>query len=170
MVFLFVRTSSSVVRSEERDEALGTGLNFQTRDGKDLWRTLRFQTFKDQKVDVHTQSMRKYRAVPQWWFIIVLIFTVMVTIGVCEGFNKQVQLSWWGVLFPCSLAFFFTLPIGAIKGTTNQVCCVYIIVILLIFIGLISYFTNDTEAWSKHYFLMYFWVYITGHTSGHRLL
>ena len=114
--------------------------------------------------------MRKYRAVPQWWFIIVLIFTVMVTIGVCEGFDKQVQLSWWGVLFSCSLAFFFTLPIGAIKGTTNQVCCVYIIVILLIFIGLISYFTNDTEAWSKHYFLMYFWVYITGHTSGHRLL
>ena len=106
-----------------------------------------------------------------WWFIIVLIFTVMVTIGVCEGFNKQVQLSWWGVLFSCSLAFFFTLPIGIIKATTNQVWCVYIIRILLICIGLISYLiTNDAEAWSKHYFRIYFRVYFTVHTSGQRLL
>jgi OPT family oligopeptide transporter len=88
--------------------------------GKDLWSTVGLQAFKDQKVDVHTRVMRKYRAVPQWWFIIVLILTVMVTIAVCEGFNEQVQLRWWGVLLSCSLAFFFTLPIGIIKATTNQ--------------------------------------------------
>lgn len=70
--------------------------------------------------------MRKYRAVPQWWFVIVLIFTVVITIAVCEGFNEQVQLRWWGVLLSCFLAFFFTLPIGIIKATTNQVCYLYI--------------------------------------------
>ncbi|XP_065867602.1 sexual differentiation process protein isp4-like isoform X2 [Euphorbia lathyris] len=36
------------------------------------------------------------------------------------GFNRQLQLPYWGVLLAISLAFLFTLPIGVIQATTNQ--------------------------------------------------
>ncbi|KAH9307886.1 hypothetical protein KI387_035797, partial [Taxus chinensis] len=87
--------------------------------GKDLW-NLSIHAFKDKKVDVHTRLMRKYKAVPEWWFFITLASTLSVTITVCECFTEQIQLRWWGVLLSCGLAIFFTLPIGIIKATTDQ--------------------------------------------------
>ncbi|KAL6313898.1 hypothetical protein AAG906_010317 [Vitis piasezkii] len=36
------------------------------------------------------------------------------------GFNKQLQLPWWGIPPCCALALFFTLPIGIITAMTNQ--------------------------------------------------
>ncbi|KAH9328962.1 hypothetical protein KI387_001070, partial [Taxus chinensis] len=38
----------------------------------------------------------------------------------CEGFNKQLQFPWWGILFACVIALAFTLPVGVIQATTNQ--------------------------------------------------
>uniref|UniRef100_A0A0E0DW14 Oligopeptide transporter n=1 Tax=Oryza meridionalis TaxID=40149 RepID=A0A0E0DW14_9ORYZ len=60
------------------------------------------------------------RKVPEWWFIFILIANIGTTIFACEYYNEELQLPWWGVLFTCSIAFFFTLPIGIIKATTNQ--------------------------------------------------
>ncbi|KAI3850738.1 hypothetical protein MKW98_030798 [Papaver atlanticum] len=76
--------------------------------------------FKEKKMDIHTRLMTKYKQVPEWWFVCILIVTVAVTIFSCEYFNTQLQLRWWGVLFACGIAFFFTLPIGIIAATTNQ--------------------------------------------------
>ncbi|XP_057814731.1 oligopeptide transporter 7 [Cryptomeria japonica] len=87
--------------------------------GKDIW-NLRIHTFKDRKMDVHSRLMRKYKAVPEWWFFIFLALTLTVTITVCEWFKDQLQLRWWGVLLSCGLAIFFTLPIGIIKATTDK--------------------------------------------------
>ncbi|KAI3898190.1 hypothetical protein MKX03_020374 [Papaver bracteatum] len=76
--------------------------------------------FKEKKTDIHTRLMAKYKQVPEWWFVCILIITVAATIFSCEYFNSQLQLRWWGVLFACGIAFFFTLPIGIITATTNQ--------------------------------------------------
>ncbi|KAI3891831.1 hypothetical protein MKW92_052718 [Papaver armeniacum] len=76
--------------------------------------------FKEKKMDIHTRLMAKYKPVPEWWFVCILIITVAATIFSCEYFNSQLQLRWWGVLFACGIAFFFTLPIGIITATTNQ--------------------------------------------------
>ncbi|KAI3840430.1 hypothetical protein MKX03_029897 [Papaver bracteatum] len=76
--------------------------------------------FKEKKMDIHTRLMAKYKQVPEWWFVCILIITVAATIFSCEYFNSQLQLRWWGVLFACGIAFFFTLPIGIITATTNQ--------------------------------------------------
>lgn len=46
---------------------------------------------------------------------------VSYSIYACEGFDKQLQLPWWGILLACAIALFFTLPIGIIQATTNQV-------------------------------------------------
>ena len=79
-------------------------------------------TDKDQFDDVHTRLMKKnYKAVPQWWFHAVLILTLVLSFYACEGFDKQLQLPWWGLLLACGMALFFTLPFGVIKATTNKV-------------------------------------------------
>lgn len=73
--------------------------------------------------DVHTRIMkRNYKEVPQWWFHSILILMVALALFACEGFDKQLQLPWWGILLACGIALFFTLPIGIIQATTNMVC------------------------------------------------
>ena len=72
-------------------------------------------------MDVHTRLMSKYKQVPEWWFTCILLVNIAATIFICQYYNDQLQLQWWGVLLACGLAFFFTLPLGIIKATTNQV-------------------------------------------------
>lgn len=66
--------------------------------------------------------MRKnYEAVPQWWFHSLLLLVAAVSLFACEGFNRQLQLPYWGVVLAIALAFVFTLPVGVIAAITNQV-------------------------------------------------
>ncbi|KAL3508347.1 hypothetical protein ACH5RR_027748 [Cinchona calisaya] len=76
---------------------------------------------KEKQGDVHTRLMKKnYKAVPNWWFHAILIVVLALSLLTCEGFGKQLQLPWWGLIFACGIAWFFTLPIGLIQATTNQ--------------------------------------------------
>ncbi|KAL3503644.1 hypothetical protein ACH5RR_038093 [Cinchona calisaya] len=78
-------------------------------------------TLKGKMGDVHTRLMKKnYKAVPCWWFLVILVVVFALSILGCEGFGKQLQLPWWGLALPCAIAFFFSLPIGVIQATTNQ--------------------------------------------------
>ncbi|KAK7320299.1 hypothetical protein VNO77_29643 [Canavalia gladiata] len=71
--------------------------------------------------DVHTRLMKKnYEQVPEWWFFSILVIMVIVALITCEGFGKQLQLPWWGVLFSLAIALVFTLPVGVIQATTNM--------------------------------------------------
>ncbi|XP_057743795.1 oligopeptide transporter 7-like [Arachis stenosperma] len=77
--------------------------------------------FQEKKIDIHTKLMRKYyKQVPEWWFICILGINIVVTIFVCEYYNDQLQLPWWGVVLACVVAISFTLPVGVIRATTNQ--------------------------------------------------
>jgi hypothetical protein len=79
-------------------------------------------TLKGQAGDVHTRIMkRNYEQVPEWWFMTILVLMVILALACCEGFGKQLQLPWWGVLLSLLIALVFTLPIGVIQATTNQV-------------------------------------------------
>ncbi|GAA0145994.1 hypothetical protein LIER_06049 [Lithospermum erythrorhizon] len=87
--------------------------------GREIWDQSK-SSFKDKKMDIHTKLMRKYKEVPEWWFWCILGTNIFVTIFSCEYYNEQLQLPWWGVLLACSIAIFFTLPIGIITAITNQ--------------------------------------------------
>ncbi|KAJ0101225.1 hypothetical protein Patl1_03874 [Pistacia atlantica] len=92
-------------------------------EGKKIWAMWKKTTsaVKDQFSDVHTRLMKKnYKEVPQWWFHIILIVTFALSIFTCEGFGRQLQLPWWGIVLACALAFSFTLPFGVIQATTNM--------------------------------------------------
>jgi hypothetical protein len=84
-------------------------------------------TLKEQAGDVHARIMNKnYERVPEWWFMSILVLMAILAIICCEGFGKQLQLPWWGVLLSLTIALFFTLPVGVIQATTNQVIfCLY---------------------------------------------
>ncbi|KAF8030991.1 hypothetical protein BT93_D0240 [Corymbia citriodora subsp. variegata] len=113
--------------------AIAYGLSFATLTatlshvalfhGKTIWQMWKktTETLKGQFGDVHTRLMKEnYEAVPQWWFYIILIVTVALSMWTCEGFQHQLQLPWWGLLLACAIALFFTLPIGIITATTNM--------------------------------------------------
>ncbi|XP_072970553.1 oligopeptide transporter 1-like [Typha angustifolia] len=91
--------------------------------GRTIWQMWSRTTAKANKKfgDVHTRLMKKnYRVVPQWWFHLMLIVVLALSFYTCEGFGKQLQLPWWGLLLACAMAFIFTLPVGVIYATTNQ--------------------------------------------------
>ncbi|CAK9322165.1 unnamed protein product [Citrullus colocynthis] len=72
------------------------------------------------KEDIHTKLMKRYEDIPSWWFYLLLILTVLVSLILCILLKHQVQLPWWGLLFAAAMAFLFTLPISIITATTNQ--------------------------------------------------
>jgi hypothetical protein len=109
----------------------------------EIWQ-LSKSAFQDKKVDIHTKLMRRYKQVPEWWFICILIANIAVTIFACEYYIEQLQLPWWGVLLACAIAFFFTLPIGIITATTNQVP-------ILTPFAYCYYMPHSSSAQAQHY-------------------
>ncbi|KAK1291811.1 Oligopeptide transporter 1 [Acorus calamus] len=88
--------------------------------GRTIWKQTR-AAFRDKIGDIHTRIMKKnYEEVPQWWFYVVLVVMICLTMFACEGFDQQLQLPYWGVFLAAGLAFLFTLPISIITATTNQ--------------------------------------------------
>ncbi|KAL1566958.1 oligopeptide transporter [Salvia divinorum] len=63
---------------------------------------------------------KNYESVPNWWFHSILALVFGLSLFACEGFGKQLQLPWWGLILACAMAFFFTLPVGIIQATTNM--------------------------------------------------
>ena len=88
--------------------------------GRSIWEQTK-ATVRSAGGDVHARLMRRnYAAVPQWWFQVMLVVVLGLSLFTCEGFGRQLQLPYWGVLLAAGIAFFFTLPIGIITATTNQ--------------------------------------------------
>jgi len=87
---------------------------------REIWEQSKW-SFKEKSVDIHTKLMRRYKQVPEWWFVCILAATIAATVFTCEYYKAQLQLPWWGVLLACAVAIFFTLPIGIITAITNQV-------------------------------------------------
>lgn len=87
---------------------------------REIWEQSK-QSFKENKIDIHTRLMRRYKEVPEWWFWCILAMNISVTIFACEYYIDQLQLPWWGVLLACTVAIIFTLPIGILTAITNQV-------------------------------------------------
>ncbi|ONI07569.1 hypothetical protein PRUPE_5G128100 [Prunus persica] len=86
---------------------------------REIWEQSK-ASFKEKQMDIHTRLMQRYKQVPEWWFVVILLVNIAVTIFTCQYYNDQLQLPWWGVLLACAIAIFFTLPIGIITAITNQ--------------------------------------------------
>lgn len=87
--------------------------------GRDIFRQSQ-AAVTNAKLDIHAKLMRNYKQVPQWWFLILLVGSTVVSLMMSFIWKEQVQLRWWGMLFAFGLAWIVTLPIGVIQATTNQ--------------------------------------------------
>uniref|UniRef100_A0A804M423 Oligopeptide transporter 3 n=2 Tax=Zea mays TaxID=4577 RepID=A0A804M423_MAIZE len=87
--------------------------------GSDMWKQSK-SAMNAVKLDVHAKLMQRYRQVPQWWFLMLLLGSVVVSLLMSFVWKEEMQLPWWGMLFAFALAFVVTLPIGVIQATTNQ--------------------------------------------------
>jgi len=81
----------------------------------------RYRASSNGEEDIHAKLMKRYKDIPSWWFYLLLVVTLVVSLALCIFLNDQVQMPWWGLLFAAALAFGFTLPISIITATTNQV-------------------------------------------------
>ncbi|KAE8714867.1 Oligopeptide transporter 3 [Hibiscus syriacus] len=88
-------------------------------NGRDILRQSR-SAMKNVKLDIHGKLMKKYKQVPEWWFLVLLIGSMALSLLMSFVYKKEVQLPWWGMLFAFGLAWLVTLPIGVIQATTNQ--------------------------------------------------
>lgn len=72
-------------------------------------------------MDFHNRLMKSYKQVPMWLFMVIFFINIAVILFACTHYKSSLQLPWWGVLLACTIAFIYTLPIGIINATTNQV-------------------------------------------------
>lgn len=79
-----------------------------------------FRASYNAKEDVHTRLMKKYRDIPSWWFHLVLVVSIILSLALCIFKKDEIQMPWWGLLFAAGLALVFTLPVSVITATTNQ--------------------------------------------------
>ncbi|KAL0915417.1 hypothetical protein M5K25_015830 [Dendrobium thyrsiflorum] len=91
-------------------------------DGMNIWKIWKDTKECDkEKKDVHARLMnRNYEPVPQWWFDVLLVAVIGLSIFTCKGFGRNLQVPWWGLLFIFIIALLFTLPFGVIMATTGQ--------------------------------------------------
>ncbi|KAG0464604.1 hypothetical protein HPP92_018768 [Vanilla planifolia] len=87
--------------------------------GRDIWRQSK-SAVNSAKLDIHARLMKNYKQVPQWWFLVLLVGSIALSLLMSFVWKNEVQLPWWGMLFAFGLAFIVTLPIGVIQATTNQ--------------------------------------------------
>ncbi|XP_019156058.1 PREDICTED: oligopeptide transporter 4-like [Ipomoea nil] len=80
----------------------------------------RYRASTKGKMDIHTKLMKNYKDIPSWWFYVLLVVTIAVSLALCIFLNDEVQMPYWGLIFAAALAFMFTLPISIITATTNQ--------------------------------------------------
>ncbi|KAJ5738648.1 hypothetical protein N7493_001803 [Penicillium malachiteum] len=69
--------------------------------------------------DPHYKLMMNYKAVPNWWFMLVLALSVTVAL-ICL-YKGDSTLPWWGFLISCLVAWAFLLIFGAMQATTGIV-------------------------------------------------
>ncbi|KAK4489972.1 hypothetical protein RD792_000626 [Penstemon davidsonii] len=87
-------------------------------NGKEI--LARYRASHRGKQDIHTRLMKKYKDIPNWWFHLLLLFSLLLSLALCIFMKNEVQLPWWGLILSAGLAFIFTLPISIITATTNQ--------------------------------------------------
>ncbi|OAY65837.1 Oligopeptide transporter 5, partial [Ananas comosus] len=91
-------------------------------NGRSIWRQYKQASSSSSRPDdIHTRLMKNnYKSIPQSWFIVLLLMMLGLSILTVEGFDKQFQLPFVGVLLACAMAFILLLPFGVLEATTSR--------------------------------------------------
>ncbi|KAF9212814.1 hypothetical protein CPC16_000866 [Podila verticillata] len=77
----------------------------------------RWKSARQENEDIHSRLMRAYPEVPDYWYGMLFIVTLALSLVTCIiwGF-----MPWWAVLLALAIAIFFCLPVGIVQAVTNQ--------------------------------------------------
>lgn len=85
----------------------------------DLWQSIknpRQSNYAGHK-DVHSKMMSKYREVPDWWFLVILVISLVFGIIMVEHYPTNTPV--WGIFFTIGINFIFLIPITLIYSVTG---------------------------------------------------
>ncbi|KAJ5054400.1 uncharacterized protein L3040_000674 [Drepanopeziza brunnea f. sp. 'multigermtubi'] len=83
--------------------------------GEQIWNQFRNST--KEEPDVHMKMMSKYKEAPTWWYLV--LFVLMVALSLVTVLAFPTNLTWWAFLLALGISFVFALPIGIIQAITN---------------------------------------------------
>ncbi|KAF4552813.1 putative OPT oligopeptide transporter protein [Elsinoe fawcettii] len=83
--------------------------------GKEIWR--RYKASHGELDDVHMKIMRKYKMVPTWWYLVLLV--VMIAFAFASALAYPTEMAWYSVILSLVIAGTWTIPIGIIQAFTN---------------------------------------------------
>lgn len=70
----------------------------------------------DQFHDPHSRMMRRYKEVPEWWYYLVLVISVVIGIATIEGYHTETPV--WSLFMAIGLNAVFLIPITILEATT----------------------------------------------------
>ncbi|KAH7920260.1 OPT oligopeptide transporter [Leucogyrophana mollusca] len=71
-----------------------------------------------EQADVHARLMARYPQVPEWWYAVVFIVTLVLGVVCIEVWPTEFPV--WGLLVSVLVAFLYMIPIGMVQAVTNQ--------------------------------------------------
>lgn len=81
--------------------------------------------------DRFSRAQQKYREVPEWWFLVILLGSFGMAVGTVE-YYKFTQTPVWTIVFGAVLALIFTIPFGLLYSVTNQSFQINVLIELII--------------------------------------
>ena len=64
-----------------------------------------------------SRMMRKYKDVPQWWYALMFLIMIGISLGVCLGYPTDMH--WWAFFVALIISIVWFVPIGLIQGMTS---------------------------------------------------
>ncbi|KAG0367576.1 hypothetical protein BGZ54_003658 [Gamsiella multidivaricata] len=77
----------------------------------------RWRSARTENEDIHSRLMRAYPEVPDWWYLILFVLSLGLSLVTCIIWE---YMPWWAVLLAMAIAIFFVLPVGIVQAVTNQ--------------------------------------------------
>nr|XP_019047282.1 OPT family small oligopeptide transporter [Kwoniella bestiolae CBS 10118]OCF26212.1 OPT family small oligopeptide transporter [Kwoniella bestiolae CBS 10118] len=68
--------------------------------------------------DIHYSLMTRYKEVPQWWFLVIMIFALVLGIIMCEVYDTTMPV--WGIFCCLAMVLVFAIPTGIIQAISNM--------------------------------------------------
>lgn len=84
--------------------------------GSDIFHKLRNQRHGGE--DIHKRLMNNFKEAPDWWYLILLIISIVLSFVTICCFDTQ--LPWWGLIIALAITFVNFVPQGLLEGITNQ--------------------------------------------------
>jgi len=83
--------------------------------GPEIW--VQFKLARNQEDDVHMRLMKKYRDAPDWWYGVLFLIMIGISLAVVCGWNTD--FPWWAYIVCIIIACAWTLPVGIVQAITN---------------------------------------------------